>query len=1241
MVGTFISDDGAEIWDNGEDGDKYLHPNDGSNHSEENYGGHDDEYDEEEDEDEYDGHDDGDSVMEPSLEELQDFYARVIHDLQHDANFLPIFTEALAADEAGVVVPITTTTTTTSPRPPPGYHQFSPSSSSSSSSSTTTRPPPIYPASYIYCTLPDQSNILHALIDAVHRQLVPVRSAALLTAQLVNVEFDLVSDRAVAPKQHEQWTPRGGKTPLEYAALYADCLELVRVMCEVGLVTRVTREEKERILQGERGDGVGHDGGDSAVGLGDGVHGHGDVEAAEAARGWGLKGVRSRLLEGLSPFLGGTTGRAEGPDGGVDADVDDGVSSEEKTLEEGMEGDPELAAGPNPFLEYALIASYLIKNNEDSCLHIAIREGNNACADYLLSRIQLTNDTDSVLGLYDHNGLTALHLALDFDKCHDQSQVEFVRRLIAHYPPALAMNSGEMSYDGMAQAPPLSSPAVGSTAGGGFGTFVSSVPGLDQNHTPQNRNRGLGGGRLSRDRSQHLEASSPAAAAAAAAVAVPLSGGVRRGPKVSAAPYRYFLESKERALFTQRPEARPQARKPRGQGGGSMNSGRSGMSGSGGVGGVQRASLSMAAGRGFAFVQTSVVTKNKLPKASSKVATQMANLLKLSCMRHCGRDRAKLKELLDFKKQIHLDLNSRTRVTARFLEYMAVKGLEPYLQYVYIPNLRVVDVRNAELEKQSWWESSGRKDYAYIFNWLKKTVGVTKIIRLVVEDDPADFHSDEVIEHSLREFDIEEWKWFRWDMCIDTIREAAPNVRELYLYWSGNRAVLRSWASRVDGLPALGQLEKICILRSQSKESRVRTNQILADFESNVRRAWIENWGLRLPARLPPKISVEAFTGREDLSRGLSEKELEEKGKKDRWLKCTESFGKLLRKWLNHHLLEADGDGKQVRLAEDKEIRVAVIDDGVNIDCDDIAENVEEGETFCDNAGHWPGYYQSSYGHGHLMACLIRDLCPRVKLYIAKLNEMWVDGRPRITPESAAKAIEWARSKDVDIISMSWTIEHVDEPAKSELEGAVNRAHADGILLVSACDDQGNISDHPYPAKNNEAKVLKIGSATTLGTRHKATNENLFDYIVPGSQDVARPAASSPSHTTHQTTTPTGATVPTVAVERPLFGSSIATARCAGLAAMILQCIALVHHPDDCHKRTVRTLENMKKMLDRMVEPGDSHAYIKVWTVFEQAMNKPGMGEDLEGSIIRKVAGEFVKRLAWEQPKMMEPRVTV
>lgn len=111
----------------------------------------------------------------------------------------------------------------------------------------------------------------------------------------------------------------------------------------------------------------------------------------------------------------------------------------------------------------------------------------------------------------------------------------------------------------------------------------------------------------------------------------------------------------------------------------------------------------------------------------------------------------------------------------------------------------------------------------------------------------------------------------------------------------------------------------------------------------------------------------------------------------------------MLKKWLNHQLSQKDATNQNIKLADDKQIRVAVIDDGVNIDSDDIADNVAEGETFYDNSGHWPGYYQSSYGHGHLMACLIRDLCPRVRLYIAKLNERWKDGRSWITPDSAAE----------------------------------------------------------------------------------------------------------------------------------------------------------------------------------------------------------------------------------------------
>jgi hypothetical protein len=83
-------------------------------------------------------------------------------------------------------------------------------------------------------------------------------------------------------------------------------------------------------------------------------------------------------------------------------------------------------------------------------------------------------------------------------------------------------------------------------------------------------------------------------------------------------------------------------------------------------------------------------------------------------------------------------------------------------------------------------------------------------------------------------------------------------------------------------------------------------------------------------------------------------------------------------------------------------INVAIIDDGVDPERHDVGSNIECGETFYDNWGQWPGFYQSSSGHGHLMARHIKQLCPKVRLYVAKLNEMWSDGKWQITAESAA-----------------------------------------------------------------------------------------------------------------------------------------------------------------------------------------------------------------------------------------------
>jgi hypothetical protein len=163
------------------------------------------------------------------------------------------------------------------------------------------------------------------------------------------------------------------------------------------------------------------------------------------------------------------------------------------------------------------------------------------------------------------------------------------------------------------------------------------------------------------------------------------------------------------------------------------------------------------------------------------------------------------------QKQIHLDLNHRTQVTPGLLKYMAKMNFEPYLQYVYIPNLSVIDVKNEQLEATDWWDSHSRKDYAYIFWWLEKTKTVQRIFSIVVVDDPSNPHSDEVIEHAAKPFDVEEWDWRKPDICSDTLVAAAKNVRDLTLYWSGNRAVLKSWAAE-DGLALLPKLKTVRIM---------------------------------------------------------------------------------------------------------------------------------------------------------------------------------------------------------------------------------------------------------------------------------------------------------------------------------------------------------------------------------------------------------------------------------------------
>lgn len=133
--------------------------------------------------------------------------------------------------------------------------------------------------------------------------------------------------------------------------------------------------------------------------------------------------------------------------------------------------------------------------------------------------------------------------------------------------------------------------------------------------------------------------------------------------------------------------------------------------------------------------------------------------------------------------------------------------------YVALPRLRVVDYTsppalsapppppgsstpNNDLRDKpsSDLERSGRSDVNFIFQWLWKN-RVRRIFKVIVIDDGEIPHSEEAIAEALKLFRIEIWDWKKTDICSETIVSAAQDhVKIVYLYSSGNNAVLRGWS---------------------------------------------------------------------------------------------------------------------------------------------------------------------------------------------------------------------------------------------------------------------------------------------------------------------------------------------------------------------------------------------------------------------------------------------------------------
>ncbi|KAJ5509676.1 hypothetical protein N7527_011819 [Penicillium freii] len=482
-------------------------------------------------------------------------------------------------------------------------------------------------------------------------------------------------------------------------------------------------------------------------------------------------------------------------------------------------------------------------------------------------------------------------------------------------------------------------------------------------------------------------------------------------------------------------------------------------------------------------------------------------------------------------------------ITRAYLQGLARHiRFESTLKYVALPRLTFEAPKEVKrTTRKALPTQKGRTDLQEVFQWLRDN-GVQKIIKVIVIDDEHPYHSDTAIEGALGGFGVQIWDWKKVDICSDTISKSSRSVKEISLYSSGNNAVLMGWASpagfkNTERFPEL-ETVNLYIRWENETDERLQANlnafkEALEETSPQMEKALTVN-----PHKDDMAVSfVSDFSNMRGLNEGNSP-----------WIDCLQDFKIFL------------GNSPTLKLPDGPRVKIAIIDDGVDTSLPILEKMITIGNSFCRHPNSkdlMSAYFAPSGMHGTWMATLISKLCPNPSLYIARLDEHsnpLGDGKRQITAKSAAEAISWAVACNVDIISISWTIEssNPDSQDIKDLVKAIDQAHTKNILVICSASDQGIVStEQCYPAYTGNC--IKIGGADPSGRALMWVREGLVDFLFPG-KDI--PFENQEGTFTYES------------------GSSIATAAASGLAGLLLSCDLLVNpttEPSFFHRP-----ENMK-----------------------------------------------------------------
>lgn len=302
---------------------------------------------------------------------------------------------------------------------------------------------------------------------------------------------------------------------------------------------------------------------------------------------------------------------------------------------------------------------------------------------------------------------------------------------------------------------------------------------------------------------------------------------------------------------------------------------------------------------------------------------------------------------------------------------------------------------------------------------------------------------------------------------------------------------------------------------------------------------------------------------------------------------------------------------------------MALIDDGVHLSSlDTYNKSVQvtglsywTPEVSADGTFIGQSWHQSTRDHGTIMANMLVRVNPWMVLHVIRIqdhedNSINGAGRIKIHAESAAKAIQAAIIRNVDIISISWTIRDVlsgdistktpdkyEERSIDALKKAIDAARSKNILIFCSASDEIKLrSTDSLPYAQARDYIFRIGAAGPSGQRDGMTEDQPnINWFFPGNQvaEAGNPRAAK--------------------ILEFHSGSSVSTALAAGLASLVMYLPRLMqaYHEHAIGKDSdaalkfaayadkLRARENMKKAFDNIKdESHEDPKFLPVWHLF-------------------------------------------